>query len=73
MNRDENAWAQAGRYMSLGMMPPAGAMIGYAIGYLLDGLFHTRFLYLVFLVLGAAGGVVGLIRELVGESKADGS
>ena len=73
MPRDDNPWAQAGRYLSLGMLPPVGALIGYAIGYLLDRQLHTHFLYLIFLMLGAAGGVTALIRELVGESKNDGS
>jgi len=73
MTGNDNPWAQAGRYMSLGILPPAGALVGYAIGYLLDRPFHTHFLYLVFLALGATGGVAALIRELVRETKDDGS
>ncbi len=73
MPRNDNPWAQAGRYMSLGMLPPVGALIGYGIGYLLDRQFHTHFLYLIFLLLGTAGGVMALIRDLLADLKNNGS
>jgi F0F1-type ATP synthase assembly protein I len=71
--RDQNAWAQASRYLSLGLLLPAGTFVGYVIGYLLDRLFHTRVFLLVFLVLGTVGGFVALVRELDIKTKEDGS
>ncbi len=56
-----NNWA---KYLGLGVMPPAGLVVGYFLGLGLDHLFHTHFFYIVLLVLGVAGGVWGLIREL---------
>ena len=73
MNRDDNVWAQASRYLSLGLTLPAGTAVGYLIGYLLDRLFHTGFLALIFLVLGTAAGVVALIRAASIQSNEDGS
>lgn len=56
-----NDWA---KYLGLGIMPPAGLVVGYFGGRALDSLFHTHFLYIVLLILGVAGGVWGLIREI---------
>ena len=44
---------------------PISTFVGYAIGYLLDKAFHTHFLYIPFLILGAAGGIVQIIRQLL--------
>jgi F0F1-type ATP synthase assembly protein I len=73
MNRNDNAWAQASRYLSLGLILPAGTFVGYLIGYLLDRLFHTGFLAVIFLVLGSVAGFVALLRELDIQPKKDGS
>jgi F0F1-type ATP synthase assembly protein I len=61
--RPDNMWAQASRYGALGFVLPATTFAGYAAGYLLDKLFHTSFLWIVFLILGVAGGFVEVIRE----------
>lgn len=62
--RDNNVWVMVGRYLSMAMMLPAATFIGYAIGYGLDHLFGTRFLRIVFLILGIAAGFLNLIRDL---------
>lgn len=62
--RPKTLAAQVSEYMSLALLLPISTFIGYAIGYLLDKLFHTRFLYLVFLLVGVASGIIQLIREL---------
>jgi len=59
-----SAWAQVGRYSSLAFLLPASSFAGYVVGWLLDRLFHTGFLYLVFLLFGIAGGFLELIRTL---------
>lgn len=73
MNPNDNVWAQASRYLSLGLILPAGTFLGYLIGYLLDRLFHTTFVWLIFLLLGSVGGFLALLRELNILSKEDGS
>ncbi len=66
-----NDTGKIGKYMELALLPPISALIGYAMGYGLDKLFHTHFLYIVFLFFGIAAGIVQLIRELQKDS-ADG-
>jgi F0F1-type ATP synthase assembly protein I len=72
MDPKDNPWALLGRYTSLAVLLPASTFGGYLIGYLLDRLFHTTFLYLVFLLLGIAAGFVELIRKLEADTR-DGS
>jgi hypothetical protein len=60
-----NPWAQAGEYMSLAFLLPASTFTGYAIGYLLDKAFGTRYLSFVFLIVGIAAGFVELLRKLL--------
>ena len=55
-------WVQIGNYASLGVMLPASTVTGYFIGVLLDHFFGTRFLYLVFLIVGIVAGFVQMIR-----------
>ena len=55
---------QFGKYYSVVFLVPAAVLIGFVLGYLLDKLFHTGFLKIVFLFLGLASGVIELIREL---------
>jgi F0F1-type ATP synthase assembly protein I len=62
-----------GEYTSLAFLLPACTFVGYAIGYLLDKASGTHFLYLVFLLLGIAGGFVQLIRRLMRDTKDNGS
>jgi F0F1-type ATP synthase assembly protein I len=56
------AWEQVSRYMTLAFLLPASVFVGYLAGYLLDRVFGTNFLYLVFLLLGIAAGFIELIR-----------
>jgi F0F1-type ATP synthase assembly protein I len=45
--------------------------VGYGMGYLLDRLFHTGFLAIVFLGLGTVSGFIELIRSLNAAIKRD--
>lgn len=56
--------AAVAEYTSLAFLLPASTFVGYIIGYYLDKLFHTHFLYLVFLILGSVSGFVQLLRKL---------
>lgn len=53
--------------MGLGFLIPCAVAAGYFFGRWLDTLFHTHFLYIVFLILGAIGGMMGMIREALGK------
>jgi F0F1-type ATP synthase assembly protein I len=54
------------------MLLPASTLVGYIIGHLLDRLFGTRFLYIVFLLLGIASGFVKLIQQIQKDTKDNG-
>jgi len=71
MDQDNKIWAQVSRYSGLALLLPTATVMGYFIGYLLDKLFHTHFLYIVFLILGIVAGFVSLLRELNAATKAD--
>ena len=60
--QNKSVWKQIGDYASLGVLLPATTVTGYLVGLLLDHLFHTSFLYLVFLIIGIAAGFLELIR-----------
>jgi len=64
MTGKRSVWALVGRYSGLAFLLPAGTFAGYALGWALDRLFQTNFLYLVFLLFGIAGGFLELIRTL---------
>ncbi len=59
-----NVWLQVGRYTSLAFTLPASVAVGYVIGHFLDQAFETKFLTIVFLLLGIAAGFIELIREV---------
>ena len=66
----KDSWqAQLGRYLGIAILLPLCTIIGYVVGYLLDRAFGTRFLKIVFLILGTAGGFMELIRELTQDSQ----
>jgi F0F1-type ATP synthase assembly protein I len=52
-------------------MLPASTIVGLAIGYYLDKAFGTRWLRIVFLILGTVAGFVSLIRQIVKDSGDD--
>lgn len=58
-----------GEYLSLAFLLPSATFVGYAIGYFLDRTFGTSFLYLVFLLLGIAGGFIQLVRQIQKDSR----
>ena len=60
----QSPWIQVARYLSLAIMLPMSSLVGYGIGYYLDGAFSTHSLKLVFLILGSVAGLLQLIRGL---------
>ena len=63
--RHKPAAASFAEYSTLALLLPVSTFVGYVIGYALDRVFHTHFLYLVFLILGSIGGFVQLIRQVM--------
>ncbi len=53
-----------GKYLNLALLLPISTFVGFAIGYGLDALFHTRWLRFVFLGFGVIAGFLELLREL---------
>lgn len=49
--------------LSMALMLPIATLVGYAMGYGLDALFHTGWIRYVFLALGTVAGFISLIRE----------
>lgn len=64
MPRDDNVWVAVGRYSGLAFVLPIATLIGWVMGWGLDKLFGTNFLYIPFLILGVIAGFVSLLRQL---------
>lgn len=68
-DRRDPVMAMVAKYSSLALVLPAGAFVGYIIGYLLDKAFGTSFLRVVLLLLGIIGGLIEVLRTLLKDSK----
>ena len=63
-------WVQIARYSQLALVLPATTFVGWLIGVGLDRWLHTKWLYLVGLLVGIAAGFLELIRTVMSsESK----
>jgi F0F1-type ATP synthase assembly protein I len=63
-------WLQIARYSQLALVLPAATLVGWLIGVGLDRWLHTKWLYLLGLIVGIAAGFVELIRTVMSsESK----
>jgi F0F1-type ATP synthase assembly protein I len=60
----DNVIRQLGKYYGVVFLLPASLLAGWIIGYLLDRVFGTQILKIVFLFLGVAAGIIEVIREL---------
>jgi F0F1-type ATP synthase assembly protein I len=65
--------ARYAEYSGLALLLPVSTFVGYLIGYWLDRAFGTTWLRIVFLMLGSVGGFVTLIRQIMRDSRNDGS
>lgn len=63
---------QFGALMGLAALLPISVVIGYVIGQFLDGKFGTTYMTVIFLLLGAAAGIISLVREIQKATKKDG-
>jgi ATP synthase protein I len=62
MRGDKSFWIKFGEYSQLAFLLPTSTFVGYAIGYLLDKWLGTTWLYMVFLLLGIAAGLIQTVR-----------
>ena len=62
--KDKGFWIKVGEYSALAFVLPTTTFVGYAIGYLLDKWLGTTFLYMIFLLIGIAAGLLQLIRHV---------
>lgn len=63
--KDRNPWRQLGFVLSIAFTFPAALLVGYGIGWWLDGKLGTRpWFSLLFLVLGFVAALLELLREL---------
>lgn len=69
MPERDNFWVQIARYSQLAFTLPAATVVGWLIGAGLDLWLHTKFLYLVGLLVGIAAGFVELIRTVTAGEK----
>jgi F0F1-type ATP synthase assembly protein I len=63
--------ARFAEYSSLALALPASTLVGYLIGHWLDRSFGTKWLTIVFLILGTVGGFTQLIRQILRDSRDD--
>ena len=63
--KSNKATVAAARYISIASLLPASTFVGYAIGYGLDRWLGTRYLEIVFLILGIVAGFTQLVRQLM--------
>jgi F0F1-type ATP synthase assembly protein I len=62
--RKENAAVLWARYSQIAFIIPAGVIVGLLVGKLFDHWLHTRWLFLVGIILGSISGFVEMIRMI---------
>ena len=62
-------YANAESILQLALAIPFGAFVGLGIGYLLDRHFHTKWIAVTLLFLGAAGGFIQFFTYLARSNK----
>lgn len=61
-SKKPSSWVQVARYSEIAVIFPAATVVGWLAGAGLDRWLHTRWLYLVGLILGIVAGFIQLIR-----------
>ncbi len=70
--KSSDIWERVAYYTSLGVVLPAGAAVGYAVGWLLDRWLRTAPIFGVIMTfLGAAGGFIEVLVILKRAEKRD--
>lgn len=58
----KSLWLLIGRYSQIAFIFPASTVAGWLLGVALDHWLHTKWLYLVGLIIGIIAGFIELIR-----------
>jgi ATP synthase protein I len=67
----DDLFRDLGKYYRIAFLLPASILVGFVIGYVLDKIFGTGFLKIIFLLLGVAAGIIEVIRELNSDDAAN--
>jgi ATP synthase protein I len=68
-NRNQSAAAIWARYSQIAFIIPAAVVIGLFLGKLMDRWLHTRWLFLVGIIIGAIAGFTDVIRTVIRQDK----
>ena len=68
-DRRESPAAIWARYSQIAFVIPSAVVIGMFLGKLLDYWLHTKWLFLVGIIIGAIAGFVDVIRTVIRQSK----
>jgi F0F1-type ATP synthase assembly protein I len=60
-----------GEYTSLAMVLPISTLVGGGLGYLVDRALGTHFFWIGLGILGTAGGIIEVLRQLQREADRD--
>ena len=63
---------QFGELMGLAALLPISVLVGYGMGHYLDLWLGTTYFTVIFILLGAAAGLISLIREIQKSSQKNG-
>ncbi len=64
-DRKQNAAVVWARYSQIAFILPAAVVVGLLLGKLLDYWFHTHWLFLAGIIIGAIAGFVDIIRTVM--------
>lgn len=68
-DRKDNPAVIWARYSQIAFVIPAAVVIGLFLGKLLDYWLHTRWFFLVGIIIGAIAGFVDVIRTVIRQNK----
>lgn len=68
-DRSQSAASIWARYSQIAFIIPAAVVIGLFLGKLMDRWLHTRWLFLVGIIIGAIAGFTDVIRTVIRQSK----
>jgi ATP synthase protein I len=68
-NRNESAASIWARYSQIAFVIPAAVVVGLLLGKLLDHWLHTRWLFLVGIIIGSIAGFIDVIRTVIRQNK----
>jgi F0F1-type ATP synthase assembly protein I len=67
--RGESPWVAVARYSEIGFIIPASVVLGFLLGKLLDYWFHSTWIYIGGIIVGAVIGFSQMIRRATASFK----